>query len=66
MFFMFEQKIISQNQKEKCKNNKYFTQWARGYKLKKGGAKSRTGPGPAQASHLQPSALFEQPKTRIS
>ena len=25
VFFMFEQKMLSQNQKEKCKNNKYFT-----------------------------------------
>ena len=59
IFFIFEQKILSQNQKEKVKNDKYFTQWARGVQNEKMGAKSKTDSGPAQASHLQPSALFE-------
>ena len=30
IFFIFEQKIISQNQKEKRKNDQYITQWAKG------------------------------------
>ena len=30
IFFIFEQKIISQNQKEKIKNDQYITQWAKG------------------------------------
>ena len=30
IFFIFEQKIISQNQKEKIKNDKNNTQWAKG------------------------------------
>ena len=51
--------------KEKCKMTIISHNGPGGVNWKRG-AKSRTDSGPAQASHLQPSALFEQAKTRVS
>ena len=65
-FFMFEQKIISQKQKEKCKIINISHNGPGGCKWKKGLQKvSCLRPSPSQLC-LQPPATFEQQKTRVS
>ena len=59
-FFIFVQKIWSQNQKRKMQNDNYFTQWARGVQMEKRGVNSKTDSGPAQASHLLPPASVKR------
>ena len=66
IFFIFEQKIISQNKKEKMQNDNYFTQWAKGCKMEKECAKSKTNSGPAQVNLLQPPALFQTENARFT
>ena len=41
IFFIFEQKIISQTQKQKTKHDQNITQWARGCIQQKGGVKNK-------------------------
>ena len=53
IFFIFEQKIISHNQKEKIINDQNITQWVRGVQMEKRGASSKltqAQPKPALSS----------------
>ena len=52
IFLIFEQKIISQNKKEKMQNDNYFTQWAKGVQNGKRVCKEQNQlrPSPSQPS----------------
>ena len=66
VFYVWAKNIKSESKRKMQKWQVFHIMGQGGAKLKKGGAKSRTDSGPAQASHLQPPALFEQTKTHVS